>query len=69
MKSKIQGFSVSRLPELTKEEKALIHGSADFMGLNHYTTYLVEHKPGNVADISYDSDCDVKQMVNNCWYG
>jgi len=30
-----------RLPEFSEEEKAQLKGSADFLGLNHYTTMLV----------------------------
>ncbi|XP_026313554.1 lactase-phlorizin hydrolase-like [Hyposmocoma kahamanoa] len=40
-KSKEQGFSASRLPEFTKEEKTFIRGTYDFFGVNHYTALLV----------------------------
>jgi beta-galactosidase len=31
-----------RLPSFSEEEKKLIHGSADFLALNHYTTHYAE---------------------------
>lgn len=40
-KSKEQGFSQSRLPELSPEEIEYIRGTADFFGLNAYCTYSV----------------------------
>uniref|UniRef100_H2YTH6 beta-glucosidase n=1 Tax=Ciona savignyi TaxID=51511 RepID=H2YTH6_CIOSA len=39
-RSAAQGEASSRLPELTAQEKSLIFGTADFFGLNHYTTNL-----------------------------
>mmetsp|Transcript_19774 Transcript_19774/g.14509 ORF Transcript_19774/g.14509 Transcript_19774/m.14509 type:complete len:200 (-) Transcript_19774:37-636(-) len=35
--------SDGRLPEFTEEEKALVKGSFDFLGLNHYTSKFVHH--------------------------
>ncbi|KAG7296377.1 hypothetical protein JYU34_021521 [Plutella xylostella] len=40
-KSAAQGYPRSRLPEFTDEEKALVRGTYDFMGINHYTGLLV----------------------------
>lgn len=45
MKDSIEAFSTNEgieksiLPEFTDEEIKMIRGTADFMGLNHYTTY------------------------------
>ncbi|CAH0717631.1 unnamed protein product, partial [Brenthis ino] len=36
-----EGFSQSRLPAFTKEEINFMKGTADFLGLNHYATYLI----------------------------
>ncbi|XP_058802879.1 myrosinase 1-like [Phymastichus coffea] len=40
--SKLEGLPRSRLPVLSEEWIAEIKGSADFLGLNHYTSMLVE---------------------------
>ena len=38
------GFRKSRLPTLTAEEINYIRGTFDFLGLNSYTTRIVEHR-------------------------
>lgn len=50
-RSKEQGFPVSRLPNLSEEEIDYIHGTADFFGLNTYSTYAV-YNNGSLADTS-----------------
>ena len=40
-RSSDEGRVTSRLPDLTSEEQEIISGTADFLGLNHYTTELV----------------------------
>ncbi|CAH2050920.1 unnamed protein product, partial [Iphiclides podalirius] len=46
--SKRQNFPRSRLPSFTAAEVQAIRGSADLLGLNHYTTYLVARGSGGV---------------------
>ncbi|KAL4705020.1 hypothetical protein ACJJTC_009808 [Scirpophaga incertulas] len=41
LKSAEQGYSRSRLPSLTDDEKDFVKGSFDFFGVNHYTSLLV----------------------------
>ncbi|ALC38766.1 maker438 [Drosophila busckii] len=62
--SKQQGFgSRSRLPEFTPEEIQRIKGTADFFGINHYTSYLVTpndaNNTGNFPIPSWNHDMDV----------
>ncbi|CAG4938577.1 unnamed protein product [Colias eurytheme] len=45
--SLMEGHTRSRLPVLTEEEKKLIRGTADFFGLNYYTSRAIRQaKPG-----------------------
>ncbi|XP_049882587.1 myrosinase 1-like [Pectinophora gossypiella] len=58
--SRRQHFPRSRLPTFTEEEVKMIRGSSDFLGLNHYTTYLVAKGKGKVAvQPSFDNDMGV----------
>ena len=38
----------SRLPNFTREESALLKGSLDFVGINHYTTFYAESNATNL---------------------
>ncbi|ROT38802.1 beta-glucosidase A [Sodiomyces alkalinus F11] len=42
-----------RLPEFTEEERALVQGSNDFYGMNHYTANYVRHKTGTPPPEDY----------------
>ena len=44
------GFRKSRLPTLTDEEVNFIRGTFDFLGLNSYTTRIVEHRECHVNE-------------------
>lgn len=39
-----------RLPKITDQQRALIKGSSDFFGLNHYTTMLASESNGDIAE-------------------
>ncbi|KAI4870857.1 glycoside hydrolase family 1 protein [Hypoxylon rubiginosum] len=45
-----------RLPEFTPEELALVQGSNDFYGMNHYTADYVKHGDGNPAPEDFLGD-------------
>ncbi|CAG9581964.1 unnamed protein product [Danaus chrysippus] len=47
--SRRQHFTRSRLPTFTKDEIEMIKGSSDFLGLNHYTTYLVTKNKSKIS--------------------
>lgn len=42
-RSKLEGFSHSRMPTFTSEEVNFIRGTADYFGLNHYTSYYASY--------------------------
>ncbi|CAD0205436.1 unnamed protein product [Chrysodeixis includens] len=68
-KSAQQGYTKSRLPEFTEEEKALVKGSADFLGVNHYTGFLVSATVNKLENHvpSLADDIDVGLIVPQEW--
>ena len=63
-----------RLPEFSAEEKALLKGSSDFFGLNHYTTmFAAESRPDEGTEINpfgnggISEDQDVDLSVDPDW--
>ncbi|ERM99941.1 hypothetical protein AMTR_s00110p00104310 [Amborella trichopoda] len=49
----------SRLPQFSKAQSALIKGSLDFVGINHYTTYYAQKSTSNIiGDLLNDSLSD-----------
>ncbi|XP_059049865.1 lactase/phlorizin hydrolase-like [Achroia grisella] len=69
-KSAKQGFPRSRLNEFTAQEVDYVRGTADFFGLNHYTSFLVyrnESVYGLYPVPSYKDDLGVIQYQPNEW--
>ncbi|OWR44112.1 putative lactase-phlorizin hydrolase [Danaus plexippus plexippus] len=69
-KSKQEGFSKSRLPEFTKEEKKIVRGTYDFFGLNYYTSRTARRARGEVVGpwpLSGAPDIDVIISVRPEW--
>ncbi|XP_026729957.1 myrosinase 1-like [Trichoplusia ni] len=68
-KSAQQGYAKSRLPEFTAEEKALVQGSSDFFGVNHYTGYLISATQNKVENPvpSMPDDVDAGTIVPEEW--
>ncbi|PNF16839.1 Myrosinase 1 [Cryptotermes secundus] len=65
--SEAQGFRRSRLPKFTQDEIEYIRGTADFFGLNHYTTQL--GTPSTVIDSqpSYRNDIGIHTEYDESW--
>jgi len=68
-KSAAQGFPESRLPTFTEEELSMISGSADFLGINLYTSSLVYPEDLGTDEVSYFTDSDVVSYQDANWYG
>ncbi|KAG6439501.1 hypothetical protein O3G_MSEX000824, partial [Manduca sexta] len=70
-KSASQGYSKSRLPVFTEDEKTFVKGSADFFGVNHYTGVLIsasdEYKTTIYPVPSIYDDIDVGVYVSPDW--
>ncbi|XP_041484959.1 lactase-phlorizin hydrolase-like isoform X2 [Lytechinus variegatus] len=67
-KSAVQGFNTSRLPEFTQEEMEYNRGTADFFGLNHYTThYGANSWEDNTNPPSYCKDRGIEISRNYEW--
>ncbi|KAM3964802.1 myrosinase 1-like [Aphomia sociella] len=70
VKSKEQGFPRSRLIEFTPQEVDYVRGTADFFGLNHYSSYVVyrnESAIGQYVIPSYKDDLGVMRYQKDEW--
>eukprot|EP00091_Calanus_sinicus_P010273 TRINITY_DN24023_c0_g1_i1.p1 TRINITY_DN24023_c0_g1~~TRINITY_DN24023_c0_g1_i1.p1 ORF type:complete len:156 (+),score=38.99 TRINITY_DN24023_c0_g1_i1:26-469(+) len=68
-RSEAQGFEVSRLPEFSAEEKVLLKGSVDFLGLNTYTSDLAEPYDFPIDEVSAAADNGAYYTKDPSWYG
>ncbi|XP_078000972.1 cytosolic beta-glucosidase-like [Glandiceps talaboti] len=69
-KSKMLGYQASRLPFFTDDEKNFIKGTADFLGLNHYTTTYVSPGPeDNSVPPGWGKDHGVQKWFHKSWPG
>ncbi|XP_047526276.1 myrosinase 1-like [Pieris napi] len=67
-KSKEQGYEMSRLPTLSPEEIKLLKGSADFLGVNHYTSVLVKPQKTEKFEVpSFEDDIGVEISQSVHW--
>lgn len=67
-KSLQQNYTRSRLPKFSPEEVTYIKGTADFFGLNHYTTYLLSKADGEVGAIpSHENDVGIIRVQDPKW--
>lgn len=66
-KSKAEGRFWSRLPTFTETERKSLIGSADFLGLNYYTSRYVSASTVNSTEISFDGDVNVEYSTDDTW--
>ncbi|XP_072945303.1 myrosinase 1-like isoform X2 [Epargyreus clarus] len=67
-KSRQQNYTRSRLPKFSPEEVVYIRGTADFFGLNHYTTYMLSMADGEVGKIpSHENDIGIVRVQDASW--
>ncbi|XP_053127995.1 lactase-like protein [Hemicordylus capensis] len=59
----------SRLPTFSAQEKRYIKGTADFLGINHFTTYYVSQRNFSSDELSYFTDRDLVELVDLRWPG
>lgn len=52
-----------RLPEFTEEEKSLLKGSFDYLGINYYVTMYAQHKPQPPPGTLLHHDVDVSAQT------
>lgn len=67
-RSKSEGFTKSRLPSFTSEEIYHIRGSADFLGVNHYTSNVAQYQSEPEAgEPKFEYDRGFYSYQNESW--
>ncbi|CBY16001.1 unnamed protein product [Oikopleura dioica] len=66
-KTNAKGFRKSRLPEFSQDEVDYIKGTFDFLGLNSYTTRMVQFKQCQDEEDHYNCDQDLKAFADPTW--
>uniref|UniRef100_A0A0S7EH84 Putative glycosyl hydrolase n=1 Tax=Chrysomela populi TaxID=154003 RepID=A0A0S7EH84_CHRPP len=67
-RSLAQGLTKSRLPEFTPEEIEYVKGTADFLGLNTYSSMLVQpRKYTDVSAMGNEYDSEVEEWYDDSW--
>lgn len=65
--SKKQGYSSSRLPEFTEEEKRMIKGTADFFSVQYYTSCLVKYQENDKGELGVLQDMEIEIFPDPSW--
>ncbi|EMC98800.1 glycoside hydrolase family 1 protein [Baudoinia panamericana UAMH 10762] len=53
-----------RLPQFSEDERALVQGSNDFYGMNHYCTHYVKHKSGPAAPEDFTGNLEAGLLTD-----
>lgn len=65
--SKDEGRSFSRLPLMSDAMIKSLIGSADFLGLNYYTSRIVVERIGKPIQVSHEEDPGIEYLTNPEW--
>lgn len=57
----------NRLPVFTDDEKTMINGTSDFLGLNHYTSALVVNHKNDSAQRGWNNDQEAFMTQDPRW--
>ena len=63
-----EGHPWSRLPTMSNELKTFIQGTADFLGLNYYTSRIVKPRQKTSKDkVGFGNDVGIDLMIDPSW--